>query len=105
MIKLSVCVALALVACSKKSASSSDDCATVIPAAVDRMFDATAAERQDAPKVALKAKLEMAPKLAAALTKSCNDDKWSAEVLACFRDAKSVGGLQTCEAKLTPEQN
>jgi small lipoprotein (TIGR04454 family) len=39
-------------------------------------------------------------KLRTVVTKRCIEDKWSSDVVACFGDAKDLGGLQTCQSKL-----
>ena len=47
---------------------------------------------------------QMKPKMKAAMSKSCKDDKWSGDALKCMDDAKTMDEMEKCEAKLTPDQ-
>jgi hypothetical protein len=47
---------------------------------------------------------QMKPKMKAAMSKSCKDDKWSADAIKCIDDAKTAEEMEKCEAKLTPDQ-
>jgi hypothetical protein len=90
MKKLSIvfaCVAaLSLVGCKKKdgAAGGGATCDSLSGLAV----------KQGAPKA-----------MADAVTKACKDDKWGADALKCFADAKDKAASMACMAKLTPEQN
>jgi hypothetical protein len=47
---------------------------------------------------------QMKPKMKAAMSKSCKDDKWSGDALKCMDDAKTMDEMEKCESKLTPDQ-
>jgi hypothetical protein len=42
-------------------------------------------------------------KLHAIYTKSCNQDRWSADVIKCFESASGMQGLMACRGRLPPE--
>jgi len=43
-------------------------------------------------------------KMKAVSVAHCKDDKWEADVVKCFSDAKDPAGLDACTKKLKPEQ-
>jgi hypothetical protein len=44
-------------------------------------------------------------KLQGIYTKRCTEDKWSADVLACFESAAGMAAMKACRGKLPPEQS
>ncbi len=94
-------MAAALTACGKKGGGASGDCA----AAVDHMMTVSMGGMpKDMPEDMKKAMTEMMAKAKVAVTKSCQDTKWSAEALACIKAAKTDDDGKKCEEKLTKEQ-
>jgi len=94
-------IALVLItsACSKSDKQSGgSEC----DAAVARGVDETISKRRgnNAPPMTPE-EAQVPQKLKAALAKSCVDDKWSAEVIKCFKTADDIA---TCKNQLTPEQ-
>jgi hypothetical protein len=71
-------------------------------AAVARGVDQTISKRRgsDAPAMTPE-EAEVPKRLKVALGKSCVDDKWSPEIIECFKTADDIA---TCKEKLTPEQ-
>jgi len=97
--------------CKKKGGAG--DCASTVNSAVDRMMDQQMKEGMkeggdkmtpEMKKMAEDMANQMKPKMKAAMTKSCTDDKWSADALKCMDDAKTMDEMEKCEAKLTPDQ-
>ena len=71
-------------------------------AAVERGVDQTINKRRGSNAAPMSpAEADVPKKLKVALAKSCVDDKWSAEVIDCFKTAEDIA---TCKEKLTPEQ-
>jgi hypothetical protein len=111
-LSIALLAALSLVAfagCKKKGG----DCDSTINAAIDRMIEQQKHEMvnvggdkltPEQRKLAEDNANEVAAKLKAAMTKSCKDDKWSADMLKCMDDVKSMQDMERCDAKLTPEQ-
>jgi hypothetical protein len=100
---------LAFAGCKKKGGGG--DCESTVNSAVDRMMDQQMKEGMkdkdmspEMKKMAEDMVKTMGPKMKAAMTKSCKDDKWSAEALKCIDDAKTEKDFDGCEAKFTPEQ-
>lgn len=97
-------VALALVACKKKdgAAGGGDDCASVIPGAVDRVVPDM---EKDLGGAVPKDKLaQIAPKLKEVLLVRCKEDKWSADYLKCLANGKSSADMDACDKLLPKEQ-
>ena len=85
---------LAFAGCKKKGGGG--DCESTVNSAVDRMMDQQMKEGMkdkdmspEMKKMAEDMVKTMGPKMKAAMTKSCKDDKWSAEALKCIDDAKT----------------
>jgi len=96
-----VLVLSATAACKKKeggTAAGGNPC----DVAVARGVDQTISKRRgsDAPPMTPE-EAEVPKKLKVALAKSCVDDKWTTEVIDCFKTADDIA---TCKEKLTPEQ-
>jgi hypothetical protein len=96
-----ILIALVLLAgCSKKESANTagNDCET----AVARGVEQTIAKRRG-PNAAqmTEADKEVPKKLTAVLTKTCTEDKWSKDVLDCFKTADDI---KVCKEQLTPEQ-
>lgn len=97
--RILIAIALFGAACSKKeSTSSGSECDTAVARGVEQTIakrrGSGAGEMTDADK-------EVPKKLEAVLAKTCTDDKWSKEVLDCFKTAEDI---KICKEKLTPEQ-
>jgi hypothetical protein len=117
MIKLAVLVVL-VVACNKdkdKPAAGAGDCASVLDKVVDHLIKAgmTEGASESGPMSAeVKSEVDrmakemerMGKPIKAALTKACTDDKWPADVLACYKAATAAADFDACEAKLSPDQ-
>jgi hypothetical protein len=100
---------VAFAGCKKKGGGG--DCDSTVNSAVDRMMDQQMKEGMKDEKMTPEMKKmaedmakSMGPKMKAAMTKSCKDDKWSAEALKCIDDAKTEKDFDACESKFTPEQ-
>lgn len=102
---------LAFAGCKKKGGGG--DCDSTVNSAVDRMMDQQMKEGMkeggdkmtpEMKKMAEDMANQMKPKMKAAMSKSCKDDKWSADALKCMDDAKTMDEMEKCEAKLTPDQ-
>ena len=95
------CTALALLGCGSKKGAGS--CAESIGKGVDTMMAAGAKRMENAPPDQ-KAKMdEVAVKLKGVITNRCTEDKWSAEVVDCYANAKKREDLRNCRSKLPPE--
>jgi hypothetical protein len=95
------CTALALLGCGGKKGAGS--CAEAIGKGVDTMMAAGAKRMENAPPEQ-KAKMdEVGVKLKGVMTNRCTEDKWSAEVVDCFANAKKREDLRNCRSKLSPE--
>ena len=91
---------LALAGCKKKA--SGDDCANVIPAAVDRVMPEMQKEMggaMPADKVTA-----MGTKMKDVLIKRCTEDKWSADYLKCLGNGKTSADMETCDKTLPKDQ-
>lgn len=102
---LLIAFVLCTAACKKESKSEGGGAAAAAnpcEAAVDRGVDQTINKRRgpDAPAMTPQ-EAEVPKKLKVALAKSCADDKWSTEIIDCFKTADDIA---TCKEKLTPEQ-
>jgi hypothetical protein len=89
--------------CKKKGG----DCKSTIDTAVDRLMSEGMKDKNMTPDMKKQAEAmmkEMAPKMKSAMTKSCTDDKWSADVLKCINDAKAEADMDKCQKMLTKEQ-
>jgi hypothetical protein len=98
------CAALALLGCKEGGAES--DCASAIGPSVDKMT-AAGAKRMEAAAVApeMKVKMEEASaKLKVAIIHRCTTDKWSADVVDCYKKAEKREDLGACRAKLPEDQ-
>lgn len=100
---------LAFAGCKKKGGGG--DCDSTVNSAVDRMIDQQMKEGMKDEKVTPEMKKmaedmanQMKPKMKAAMSKSCKDDKWSADMLKCMDDAKTMDEMEKCEKMLTPDQ-
>jgi hypothetical protein len=100
---------LAFAGCKKKGGGG--DCDSTVNSAVDRMMDQQMKEGMKDEKVTPEMKKmaedmanQMKPKMKAAMSKSCKDDKWSADALKCMDDAKTMDEMEKCESKLTADQ-
>lgn len=102
---------LAFAGCKKKGGGG--DCDSTVNSAVDRMMDQQMKEGMkeggdkmtpEMKKMAEDMANQMKPKMKAAMSKSCKDDKWSADALKCMDDAKTMDEMEKCESKLTPDQ-
>jgi hypothetical protein len=100
-ILVGMAMAAALTACGKKGGGASGDCA----AAVDHMMTVSVASMpKDMPEDMKKAMNDMIAKAKGAVTKSCVDTRWSAEVINCIKAAKTDEEGRKCEESLTQEQ-
>lgn len=100
-ILVGMAMAAALAACGKKGGGAGGDCA----AAVDHMMTVSAGGMpKELPEDMKKQLTDMMAKAKVAITKSCQDTKWSAEVLNCIKAAKTDDEGKKCDEKLTPEQ-
>ena len=100
-----LCVVLALSGC-KKGGGGGGDCANAIGPSIDRMT-AAGAKRMEAANVApeMKAKMdEAASKLKVAIINRCTTDKWSNDVVDCYKKAEKREDLSACRAKLPDDQ-
>ena len=102
---------VAFAGCKKKGGGG--DCDSTVNSAVDRMMDQQMKEGMkeggdkmtpEMKKMAEDMANQMKPKMKAAMSKSCKDDKWSADALKCMDDAKTMDEMEKCESKLTPDQ-
>ncbi|HLL21789.1 MAG TPA: hypothetical protein VK427_06650 [Kofleriaceae bacterium] len=100
--RTSLIAILFLAACSKSSdtnkSGGSSDCATAVASSVDKTI---ALRRGPNAPAMTAAEAEVPAKLKVALAKACTDDKWSAEVITCF---KTADDMSSCKNQLTPEQ-
>jgi hypothetical protein len=95
------CTALALLGCGSKKGAG--NCADAIGKGVDTMMAAGAKRMENAP-ADQKAKMdEIAVKLKGVITNRCTEDKWSADVIDCYANAKKREDLRNCKSKLPPE--
>ena len=97
------CAALALLGCKKGGGG---DCANAIGPSIDKMT-AAGAKRMEAANVApeMKAKMdEAASKLKVAIINRCTTDKWSSDVVDCYKKAEKREDLSACRAKLPEDQ-
>ena len=97
------CAALALLGCKR---GGGDDCANAIGPSIDKMT-AAGAKRMEAANVApeMKAKMdEAASKLKVAIINRCTTDKWSSDVVDCYKKAEKREDLSACRAKLPEDQ-
>ena len=91
-------VLLFVTACSKSEKKSESPC----EAAAKRGVETTIAKRRAGNNQPLTPQEQEVPKrLAPALAKTCVDDKWSNEVIECF---KTTDDIAKCKEMLTPEQ-
>lgn len=105
---MSVVVVMAALGCGNKS--SGDACSDAIAKAVDQMVGARK-QMMDAVPADQKAKMEermkrmdqVTGKLKAAITHRCTEDKWSADVLDCYRNASSMPEMKACRGRLPAE--
>jgi hypothetical protein len=98
------CAELALLGCKKGGAGG--DCASAIGPSVDKMT-AAGAKRMETANVPpeMKAKMEEAAgKLKVAIINRCTTDKWSADVVDCYKKAEKREDLTACRAKLPEDQ-
>ncbi|HEX2691922.1 MAG TPA: hypothetical protein VHN14_35175 [Kofleriaceae bacterium] len=105
MMKTIVLVALlAAAGCSKKGS----DCDAAITKGMDNF---AASIKANAPKTnAINPQMQenmlnVVGKLKGTLTQRCTEDKWPAEVVSCFPTVATMRDMQTCQAKLSSEQN
>lgn len=98
---ISIAFVLALAACSKSSGGGAggDPCAEPIGKAIDSMMAGS-----KAPPEAMEQMKTISDKLRAVMVSTCQADKWSAEVLACFGAAKGQPEIKKCRAQLPAEQ-
>jgi hypothetical protein len=95
------CTALALLGCGGKKGAG--NCAEAIGKGVDTMMAAGAKRMENAPPEQ-KAKMdEVGVKLKGVITNRCTEDKWSADVIDCYANAKKREDLRNCKSKLSPE--
>jgi hypothetical protein len=93
------------------SAPAHADCASTVNRAIDRLVDAQVKEAlknekmtPEMQKMADDMVKEMKPKLKAAMTRSCVDDKWSSEAVKCVDDAADTDAMDRCESTLSALQ-
>jgi hypothetical protein len=93
------------------SAPAHADCAATVNRAIDRFMDAQMKEAlknekmtSEMQKMADDMVNEMKPKLKAAMTRSCIDDKWSSEAVKCVDDAADTDAMDRCESTLSALQ-
>ena len=93
---------LAASGCSKKNDNKAAPmtCATAINKAIDSMM----ASRKDAPPEMVARMQQVAEGLRGVLTKTCETDKWSDAVIACFANASDQPSIKKCREGLPPEQ-
>jgi hypothetical protein len=105
MHKLAIVMLLALAACGSKKQDSSSPapCAEAAKAATDALLSGPMANAQ-VPADQKAAMQDKGTKLAAVLQKHCTDDKWPADVTACYKQAASMNDMKTCRAKLPADQ-
>jgi hypothetical protein len=98
---ISIALVLGLAACSKSGSggASGDPCAAPIGKAIDSMM----ASRKGPPE-AMEQMKTIGDKLRGVLISSCQADKWSADILACFETATDQPSIKKCREKLPPEQ-
>jgi hypothetical protein len=107
-IALVAALALAGVGCSKKDGGSSaaaggGDCTGSISRGVDKMAAARSGGKDLTPEI--KAKMdEFTGKMKDVIIKRCNDDKWPAEVIACFETVSSRPEMMKCQSMLPQDQ-
>ena len=102
---------LALVGCKKDGGSSAaaggggggGDCAVSIGKGVDKMAAARSGGKDLTPEI--KAKMdEFTGKMKDVIVKRCTDDKWPAEVIACFETVSSRPDMMKCQGMLPQDQ-
>ncbi len=102
MNKILIGAALAVVAC--KKGGGGGDCADAIGPSIDKMT-AAGAKRMEAAPPELKAKMdEAASKLKVAIINRCTTDKWSSEVVDCYKKSEKREDLAACRTKLPEDQ-
>jgi hypothetical protein len=93
-------IAIAVLGCSKDKApaAAGNDCESAIGKGVDQ----TIAKRRGSAAPSVDAVAAQVPmRLKTTLVKLCTEDKWSSEVLDCFRTTEDI---KACKEKLTPAQ-
>src|SRR3954469_23233051 len=88
-----VIAALVFAGCGKKASSDGPTCADAVAKAVGAMPGGPGGGD------------EVKVKLQGIMTTRCTDDKWSAEVRACYAtQVKDMASMKACREKLTPDQ-
>ena len=106
MTKLSMTLLLALAACGGKKDNAPDPsaaCGEAAKAATDALI-APAVGDPNVPAEQKTVMKDKGGKLQAVLQKRCVEDKWSADVIACYRAATSMNDMRGCRAKLPADQ-
>jgi hypothetical protein len=94
------------------SAPAHADCASTVNRAIDRLMDAQMKEAlgsdstitPEMRKMAEDMVNQMKPKMKAAMTRACIDDKWSSEAVKCIDEAVDTSSMEQCEPKLSAQQ-
>ena len=93
------------------SAPAHADCASTVNSVVDRMMDLQMKEALKDEKMTPEMRKmaddmvnTMKPKMKAAMTQSCVDDRWSSQTLKCLDDAADEVSLEGCERTFTALQ-
>src|SRR5512140_431519 len=89
---------LAAAGCSKKTS----DCEAAIGKGMDNFASEIKTTAPD-PKMQ-EMRMGVITKLRGALTQRCNEDKWPAEVVACFNTVHGMKDMQGCQVKLNDAQ-
>jgi hypothetical protein len=97
--KAIVVVALLAAGCSKQSPAG---CDPAIAKGTDSLV-ATVKARSASTQMQ-DSMTELAGKMRAALTRRCNEDRWSSEAVECFGKLTTPADLQACETKLSADQ-
>ncbi len=91
--------ALSFAACKKGGGAS--ECASVVPAAIDRMMPDMKKEMAGIPDDKLAA---FGTTIKGVMVKRCTEDKWSADTLKCMSNGKTGDELQKCSKALPKDQ-
>ena len=94
---------LAVVACGGKKTGGSSACTEAATKAIDAMVGGVASS-PDLPEQVKTGMKERGERLKAVMIKHCTEDHWSADVIACYRDASSMPTIRACREKLPPDQ-
>ena len=91
--------ALSFAACKKGGGAS--ECASVVPAAIDRSMPDMKKEMAGVPDDKLAA---FGTSIKGVMVKHCTEDKWSADILKCLAAGKTGDDMQKCSKAIPKDQ-